>query len=132
MFLSLLLAGIFNTGPPLVILGRSRTPSTELVKLFHLRMKLKRRSQISLMNYQITKAISVEFNKNEIIRLSKEMETEISRLTKAMESDIQHIHEEPDAKVHLDGLPELLLHWPHKDFNLKEVMPFLLYHHFPF
>ena len=41
------------------------------------------------MNYQITKAISVEFNKNEIIRLSKEMETEISRLTKAMESDIQ-------------------------------------------
>ena len=77
------------------------------------------------MNYQITKAISVEFNKNEIIRLSKEMETEISRLTKAMESDIQHIHEEPDAKVHLDGLPELLLHWPHKDFNLKEVMPFL-------
>ena len=42
-----------------------------------------------LNDYQITKPISGEFNKNEIIRLSKEMETEISRLTKAMESDIQ-------------------------------------------
>ena len=25
------------------------------------------------------------------------------------------IHERPEAKVHLAGLPELLLHWPYKE-----------------
>ena len=42
-----------------------------------------------------------------------------------------YIHEEPEAKVNLVGLPELLFHWPYKEFNLKEVMPFL-YNPHPF
>ena len=42
-----------------------------------------------LNDYQITKANSDEFKKNEIICLSKEIESEISCLSKVIESDKQ-------------------------------------------
>lgn len=44
-------------------------------------------------------------------------------LWKAYLRDEFYAHRDEEAELCLDGLPELLCHWPNTEFNLKEVMP---------